>query len=44
MKLRSPERLFGLDEEIDNRLPHVRSLRLIREKDMEVGLNVLLCK
>ena len=32
MKLRSPERLFGLDEEIDRRLPHVRSLRLIREE------------
>ena len=30
MKLRSPERLFGLDEEIDRRLPRVRSLRLIR--------------
>ena len=30
MKLRSPERLFGLDEEIDRRLPCVRSLRLIR--------------
>ena len=29
MKLRSPERLFGLDEEIDRRLPRVRSLRLI---------------
>ena len=28
MKLRSPERLFGLDEEIDRRLPRVRSLRL----------------
>ena len=31
VKLRSPERLFGLDEEIDRRLPHVRSLRLFRE-------------
>ena len=30
MKLHSPERLFGLDEEIDRRLPRVRSLRLIR--------------
>ena len=30
MKLRSPERLFGLDEEIDRQLPHVRSLHLIR--------------
>ena len=30
MKLRSPKRLFGLDEEIDRQLPHVRSLRLIR--------------
>ena len=30
MKLCSPERLFGLDEEIDRRLPRVRSLRLIR--------------
>ena len=30
MKLRSPERLFGLDEEIDRGLPSVRSLRLIR--------------
>ena len=30
MKLRSPEHLFGLDEEIDRRLPRVRSLRLIR--------------
>ena len=30
MKLRSPERLFGLDEEIDRRLPRVRSLHLIR--------------
>ena len=26
MKLRNPERLFGLDEEIDRRLPQVRSL------------------
>ena len=32
MKLRNPERLFGLDEEIDRRLPCVRSLRLIREE------------
>ena len=31
MKLRDPERVFGLDEEIDRRLPSVRSLRLIRE-------------
>ena len=30
MKLLSPERLSGLDEGIDRRLPHVRSLRLIR--------------
>ena len=32
MKLRNPERLFGLDEEIDRQLPPVRSLRLIREE------------
>ena len=32
MKLGSPDRLFGLDEEIDRRLPHVRSLLLIREE------------
>ena len=32
MKLRNPERLFGLDEEIDGRLPHLRSLHLIREE------------
>ena len=32
MKPHSPERLFGLDEEIDRRLPRVRSLRLIREE------------
>ena len=31
-KLHNPERLFGLDEEIDRLLPHVRSLRLIREE------------
>ena len=30
MKLRSPECLFGLDEEIDRRLPHLRSFRLVR--------------
>ena len=30
MKLRCPERLFGLDEEIDRRLPRVRSLRAER--------------
>ena len=30
MKLHSPERLFGLDEEIDRRFPRVRSLRLIK--------------
>ena len=28
----NPERLFGLDEEIDRRLSCVRSLRLIREE------------
>ena len=32
MKLRSPEHLFGLDEEIDRRLPGVRSLRLMTEE------------
>ena len=32
MKLRSPERLFGLDEKIGRQLPRVRSLRLIREE------------
>ena len=32
MKLRNPERLFGLNGEIDRRLPRVRSLRLIREE------------
>ena len=32
VKLQSPERLFGLDEEIDRPLPHVRSLHLIREE------------
>ena len=32
MKLRNPEHLFGLDEEIDRGLPHVRSLHLIREE------------
>ena len=32
MKRRNPERLFGLDEEIDKQLPCVRSLRLIREE------------
>ena len=32
VKLRSPEHLFGLDEEIDRRLPCVRSLRLMREE------------
>ena len=32
MKLRSPEHLFGLDEEIDRRLALVRSLCLIREE------------
>ena len=32
VKLHNPERLFGLDEEIDRRLPHVRSLCLIREE------------
>ena len=31
MKLRKPERLFGLDEEIDRQLPLVISLCLIRE-------------
>ena len=31
-KLRSLERLFGSDEEIDRRLPLVRSLHLIREE------------
>ena len=31
MKLLNPERLFGLDEEIDRRLLHVKSLCLIRE-------------
>ena len=30
-KLHNPEHLFSLDEEIDRRLPHVRSLCLIRE-------------
>ena len=30
VKLRNPEHLFGLDEEIDRSLPHVRSLHLIR--------------
>ena len=32
MKLRKPERLLGLDDEIDRQLPHVRSFHLIREK------------
>ena len=35
MNLRSPERLFGLDEKIDRRLPLtliMRSLHLIREE------------
>ena len=32
MQLRNPERLFGLDEEIDRRLPRVRSPHLIREE------------
>ena len=32
VKLRSPEHLFNLDEEIDRRLPCVRSLYLIREE------------
>ena len=32
MKLHNPERLFGLGEEIDRRLPRVRSLHLIREE------------
>ena len=31
-KLRNPEHLFGLDEEIDRRLPRVRSLHLVREE------------
>ena len=30
MKLRNPERLFGLDKEIDRQLPRVISLRLKR--------------
>ena len=32
MKLHSPEHFFGFDEEIDRRLPRVRSLHLIREE------------
>ena len=32
MKLRNPQHLFGLDEEIDRRLPRVRSLHLISEE------------
>ena len=32
LKLLNPEHLFGLDEEIDRRLPCVRSLGLIREE------------
>ena len=32
IKLRNPERLFGLDEEIDRRMPHVRSLCLFIEE------------
>ena len=35
MKLHSPAFLFGLDEEIDRRLPRVRSLRLIRAERYE---------
>ena len=29
MKLRNPVHLFGLDEEIDRQLPHVRSIIII---------------
>ena len=41
MKLRNPERLFGLDEEIDGRLPRVRSLHLIREERNEGWLKCI---
>ena len=35
MKLCNPEHLFGLDEEIDGRLPPCETLRLIREGHVE---------
>ena len=36
MELSNPERLFGLDKEMDRRLPRVRSLSLIRDNRYEV--------
>ena len=43
MKLHSPERLFGLDDEIDRRLPRVRSLRLIRADRFGGWLKCIAC-
>ena len=44
MKLHKPEHSFGLDEEIDRRLHHVRSLRLIRDDTYGGWLKKLLYK
>ena len=44
MKLRSHERLFGLDEEIDRRLPRVRSLRLIIAKNNKTSESPVVSK
>ena len=41
IKLRNPERLFSLDEEIDRRLPRGRSVRLIREDRYGVWLKCI---
>ena len=43
MKLHNPERLFGLDEKIDRRLPRVRSLHLIREDGYGGWLKCIAC-